>query len=111
MSIQSCGKPRASRGYGNTASGYNLAGHTWSSARTIAADPNVLPMGTKVLMVFDNPKYSKYNGIYTVRDVGGAIKGNKIDFFMGDFDSDNTVQEVWNFGVTNANLYVINDSK
>lgn len=40
---------------------------------TIAADTNVLPFGTQVI-IDDN--------IYTVQDRGGAIKGNRIDVYF-----------------------------
>ncbi|ARE64742.1 hypothetical protein A4V01_22110 [Erysipelotrichaceae bacterium I46] len=41
---------------------------------TIAVDPNVIPPGSKVLI----------DGIvYTAEDVGGSIKGNIIDIWVG----------------------------
>lgn len=40
----------------------------------IAADPRVLPLGTKV--------YIEGMGSYVVKDTGGAIKGNKIDVWL-----------------------------
>ena len=55
-------------GDGITASGTKAtAGHT------IAADPDVLPMGSVVIID---------GHTYTVEDVGGAIKGKRIDIFM-----------------------------
>lgn len=55
--------------------GVTASGTQATAGRTIAADTNVLPFGTKV----------KINGIiYTVEDRGGAIKGNRIDIY---FDS------------------------
>jgi 3D (Asp-Asp-Asp) domain-containing protein len=41
---------------------------------TIAADPKVLPLGTKVEIEGLGPR--------TVEDVGGAIKGKRIDVYM-----------------------------
>ena len=52
---------------------------------TIAVDPKVIPLGSKVLLLFENESYRRYNGVYTARDTDGAIKGNIIDLFMGDF--------------------------
>ncbi|MFA5925578.1 MAG: 3D domain-containing protein [Parcubacteria group bacterium] len=46
---------------------------------TVAADPRVLPYGTKVNI----PGY----GEGKVEDTGGAIKGNRIDVFMGEGES------------------------
>ena len=43
----------------------------------------MIPLGSKVKLYFDE-KYKHLNGIYIARDTGGAIKGNKIDLFMGD---------------------------
>lgn len=41
---------------------------------TVAADPNVLPEGTKL--------YIEGVGTRVVQDVGGAVRGNKIDIFV-----------------------------
>jgi 3D (Asp-Asp-Asp) domain-containing protein len=73
----------------------------------IAVDPRIIPLGSKVLMLFDNPEYERYNGLYTALDVGGAIKGNKVDFFLGDFNSNRESQKTKDFGVTHAKLIVI----
>jgi 3D (Asp-Asp-Asp) domain-containing protein len=87
-----------------TASGFNLSGKSRTDAMIIAADPRVIKMGTKVYLEFINQKVSKYNGIYTVRDTGGAIKGKKLDLYMGH----SAYKECMNFGVQYANLKIIN---
>lgn len=51
----------------------------------IAVDPKVIPLGSKVLLLFEDEAHKRYNGVYTARDTGGAIKGNIIDLYMGDF--------------------------
>ena len=52
---------------------YTATGTSPTPGRTIAADPNKLPYGTKVLI----------NGHeYIVEDCGGAIKGNRIDILV-----------------------------
>lgn len=43
--------------------------------RTIAVDPNVIPLGTQVLID---------GQIYTAEDTGSAIKGNVIDIYFSD---------------------------
>ena len=60
--------------------------------RTIAVDPSVIPLGTKVVI----------NGhTYVAEDTGGAIKGSKIDIFFSSHS------EAMNFGVKYAEVYVI----
>jgi len=45
----------------------------------VAADPEVLPVGS-VIEVDSLP--SKYNGIYTVLDTGPTVQGRQIDIYM-----------------------------
>lgn len=45
---------------------------------TVAADPRVLPEGTRI--------YIENVGERIVQDVGGAVKGNKIDVFVEEHD-------------------------
>lgn len=59
-------------GNGKTNSG------TWPKAdHTIAADTTVLPTGTKVFI---------NNTVYTVEDIGGAVKGNLIDIYYNSYE-------------------------
>ena len=44
----------------------------------VAADPNVLPLGSRIRI----SGAGAYNGIYTVTDTGGHIKGRRIDIFI-----------------------------
>ena len=83
LSPASCGKSRDHWAYGITASGYNLKGHTWHSARTVSADLSVLSLGTQLHIQFPAP-YEYMSGVYTVRDTGGGIRGNHIDIFFGE---------------------------
>lgn len=53
--------------------GITASGTKATAGRTIAADPDVLPMGSTVIID---------GHTYTVEDVGGAIKGKRIDIFM-----------------------------
>lgn len=95
--------------YGLTANGYDLRGKTWDMARTVAVDPKLYPLGTKLRLTFTNDKYAKYNGVYTARDTGGAIKGKKLDLFLGDFGTRKTHPSVWEFGKTQAYVEVVKD--
>lgn len=110
LSIQSCGKPKSSRGYGITTNGTSIARHSRESAMTIAVDPNIIPLGTKVYIEF--PEQFKYlNGIYTANDTGSAIKGKVIDVFMGDFQQDTTSETVWEFGRRKVKVYKVLNEK
>ncbi|MGM1044809.1 MAG: 3D domain-containing protein [Bacillota bacterium] len=70
---ESTGKRPGDPGYARTASGTRT-----QEGRTIAADPKVLPIGTRV--------YIEGVGERIVEDTGSAIKGNKIDVFIEDLD-------------------------
>ena len=107
LSEDSNGTWKGHKWYGLTANGFDLRGHTWESARTVAVDKNLYPMGTKLKLTFVGEKYQKYNGIYTARDTGGAIKGKKLDLFLGDFSQRRTHQSVWDFGKTTAYVKVV----
>lgn len=106
LSIQSCGKQIGSHGYGVTASGYDLSNQSREEAKTIAVDPNYIPLGRKVEVIFEDEHLQKYNGIYIARDTGGAIQGHHIDIFMGDFQSEYPAEETVRFGVQKARLKV-----
>lgn len=88
LSVESCGKSPSHPAYGRTATGSNLAGHSLESARTIAVDPNVIPLGSEVRLEFHDSYMQQYDGIYRAADTGGAINGNVIDLFVGENASD-----------------------
>jgi len=68
-----------------TATAYCEGGTTRSGTQarsgTVAADPQVLPMGTTIRVT---GLMSPRPQTFTVADTGAAIKGNKIDIFVGD---------------------------
>ncbi|MEN2464944.1 3D domain-containing protein [Ornithinibacillus sp. JPR2-1] len=68
--VESTGKHPGHPDYGKTASGTYV-----EEGRTIAADWDVLPSGTKV-------KIEGLEGTYIVEDRGGAITGMKLDIYM-----------------------------
>ena len=89
--VESTGKSANHPEYGITYSGVKVKRDLYS---TIAADLNVFPLGT-ILYI---PNY----GYGVVTDIGGAIKGNKIDLY---FD---TVDEVYNeWGKKDIDVYVV----
>lgn len=63
-----------------TATAYSLRGRTASgrpvSRGLIAADPRVLPLGTRVRV-----EAGSFSGEYLVADTGGAVKGRRIDIW------------------------------
>lgn len=86
------GQQDAMEGGGTTANGINTNSMTDASARIIAVDPNVIPLGKKVYLRFpegvrhqqtSNGQPFDLDGWYTAADTGGAIKGNHIDLFCG----------------------------
>lgn len=62
-------------------------------AKVIAVDPSVIPLGTKV--------YVEGYGHAVAGDVGGAIKGNRIDIHVP------TKDEAYNWGVRNVNVTIL----
>ncbi len=78
--------PSDGNGYGITATG-TRAGHG-----TIAVDPRVIPLGTRVFI----PHY----GHAVAADTGGAIIGDRIDLCMETFE------ECYNFGRRNVEVFV-----
>jgi 3D (Asp-Asp-Asp) domain-containing protein len=107
LSVQSCGKKVSSRGYGITRSGFDLRGHNWKTARVIATDPKIIPLGSIVYIQFINEDYFKYNGVYVSEDTGSAIKGYRIDLFFED-TGEEVSSEAMNFGVTKARIIILN---
>jgi 3D (Asp-Asp-Asp) domain-containing protein len=65
------------------ATAYSVEGETASGkqtrqGRTAAADPNILPLGTRIEVRDAGP----YSGVYVVHDAGRKIKGREIDIFI-----------------------------
>jgi 3D (Asp-Asp-Asp) domain-containing protein len=82
------------------ATAYNLSGRTASgkpvSKGIIAADPGVLPLGTRVQL-----EAGPYSGEYLVADTGGSVRGRKIDVWVP------TTREACRFGRRNVKLIVL----
>jgi len=64
------------------ATAYSATGLTTSGEYThrhvVAADPNILPLGTRIKI----SRAGKYSGEYVVADTGGRIVGNKVDIYL-----------------------------
>lgn len=106
LSVNSCGRAIGHPSYGKTASGYSLKGMTREEAMSVAVDPKVIPLGSRIYLEFEGD-LSKYNGIYTARDTGGAIKGKDVDLFFGDFSQNSAHPSVMEFGRQRAKVYLL----
>jgi 3D (Asp-Asp-Asp) domain-containing protein len=82
------------------ATAYSLRGRTASgrpaSRGLIAADPSVLPLGTRVRL-----EAGSWSGEYVVADTGGAVRGRKIDIWTP------TSREAMQFGKRIVRLTVL----
>ena len=82
------------------ATAYSLRGRTASgrpvSKGLIAADPRVLPLGSRVKLEAGN-----YSGEYLVADTGGAVRGRRIDIWTP------TSREAMQFGKRVIKLTVL----
>lgn len=76
---------------GEWANGITYSGTQATAGRTIAVDPDVIPLGSTVYI--DGTEY-------IAEDIGGAIKGNRIDVLFP------THQEALEFGVRYANVTI-----
>ncbi|WP_245570142.1 3D domain-containing protein [Halalkalibacillus halophilus] len=76
---------------GTTYTGQDLRANP--NQKVIAVDPNVIPLGSKV--------WVEGYGTAIAGDIGGAIKGNKIDLFMAD------EEEALRYGVRQVRVEVI----
>ena len=68
---------------------------------TVAADPNVLPLGSKIRV----RGAGAYSGEYTVIDSGGGVKGNVIDIYMS------SVREARKFGTRKVEVEIVEESR
>jgi 3D (Asp-Asp-Asp) domain-containing protein len=66
------------------ATAYSVTGTTASGKQTrpgiVAADPSVLPLGSRIRV----HGAGGYSGVYTVMDTGPAVKGREIDIYIPD---------------------------
>ncbi|MFN2576465.1 MAG: 3D domain-containing protein [Pyrinomonadaceae bacterium] len=83
-----------------TATAYCLHGRTATGVTVargmIAADPRVLPLGSRVRI-----EAGSYSGEYTVTDTGGAVKGHRIDIWTP------TARDAMRFGRRPVKLTVL----
>lgn len=80
---------------GEWADGITYTGTVATEGRTIAVDPGVIPLGSVV----------EINGAeYVAEDIGGAIKGNRLDIYFSDHND----ALVW--GVQDLEVYLVEEA-
>ena len=67
-----------------------------TEGRTIAVDPRIIPYGTKVYI----PQFDR---VFIAEDCGSAIKGNRIDIYMDDYD------RCMDWGFKTIDIYILNN--
>ena len=77
------------------------AGGSKSCTGTVAADPHVLTLGSKIRI----SGAGAYSGEYTVVDSGGSVKGNVIDIFVS------SVREARTFGKKKVEVEILEESR
>lgn len=92
-SFRDTGKNPGEPGFGITATGARV------KRGIIAVDPSVIPLGTRVYI--EVPGKAADYGYAVASDVGGAIKGNKIDVYL------ETGSEVAVWGVKRVKVYIL----
>ncbi|MCC6764188.1 MAG: 3D domain-containing protein [Deltaproteobacteria bacterium] len=72
-------------------------GTTARAGRTVAVDPAVIPLGSRI--------YIEGVGERVAEDVGGGVKGNHIDVYLG------TVPQAFDFGVRRGRVSLVETPK
>ncbi|MMZ43503.1 Murein DD-endopeptidase MepS/Murein LD-carboxypeptidase precursor [compost metagenome] len=93
---------------GGAGTGQTATGTVPKEGQTIAVDPKVIALGTKVRIESDFPGVS---GIYIAEDTGGAIKGNRIDIYFDDLNTDPQVarKKMFAFGKREIKVTILNN--
>ncbi len=96
LSFESCGKYPDHPLYGITRSG------THARPGVVAVDPRVVKLGSK-LFVESLDRTQDY-GFASAEDTGGAIKGHRIDLFIGNN------REAYRYGMRYVKVYVLEET-
>ncbi len=103
LSVESCGKSRNHKEYGITRTGTRA-----TPKRTVAVDPNTIPLGSLLYIEFPEEE-SKRNGIYVAEDTGNAVKGDIIDIYLGEDEpgSDYVHKKCIEWGHKHVEVYIL----
>ncbi len=66
---------------------------------TVAVDPSVIPLGTRMFIISNDGEY--VYGVACAEDTGSSIKENRVDLYFS------TVQACMNFGVRGVTIYFL----
>ena len=73
-------------GYENSAGNPTYSGKMPRLNHTVAADLDVLPLGTMIIIEgTDGKTVSNYDGVYQVEDTGSGVNGNHLDIYQGSY--------------------------
>lgn len=90
--------------YTHTDAGCNTVTSTGTTVRrgTVAVDPRVIPYGTRMFIMASDGSY--IYGVAQAEDCGGAIKGDRMDLYMENFEA------CMAFGRRKCTLYFLGES-
>ena len=84
--------------------GITYSGKPVREKHTVAADLNVLPLGTFIILEgVDGRNVENYNGVYQVEDKGGGVKNKHIDIYLPTHEA---ASQVTYHGRAYANVYL-----
>lgn len=86
-----CSKCCGTYSGGSESVAYGASGKHLEALVSVAVDPSVIPLGTVL--------HDAEGRLYRAEDTGGAIKGNRIDLFVGDH------QKALNLGIREMELF------
>ena len=78
--------------------GYTSTGAEAKTGRTVAVDPEIIPLGSKLTI-------EGFDGVFIAEDVGAAIKDYKIDVYFGE--GEEARRKALNFGRREVRVRVI----
>ena len=81
--------------------GITATGTFATPGRTLAVDPSVIPYGSKVILRYEDGTVDDY----IAEDRGGAIKGSRVDVFMGQHKA------ALHAGVRYAEVFLVGENK
>lgn len=82
--------------YATSSPSITASGAYCQQGRTISVDPNVIPLGTEVIVEYQDGS----RATYVAEDTGSAIKGNRLDVYFSSHE------EACRFGRQEVTVYI-----